>query len=445
MNISDSFIDLIYGMSQNDVPARSVEKMRACLVDTIGVTLAGAHDLEDKEERFLDSVCDEAHIVAPIGRERKCSLANAIFLNGLSAHYLELDDGVRFGVVHPSAPLFSALIPVAEVNNIAWEQFVKGAISGYEVSIRLAHALQPYHYNAGFHPTATCCTVGVAIGLGVMLLFSKAELKNAFSAATMSSYGTLKVLEDVSQLKPYNCAKAALMGFHSAMMAKAGFCGPDNPLGGDTGFLKMMSSEYDEDILLRRNDFLYIDKVYLKPYASCRHTHPEIEAAIKIRKKPGFDVHEIYKIEVRTYKGVIGKHDNHAIYGEASARMSIPFSLAVSIVTGKAGIEEFTDLYVNDDFIREITGKIQIYGDEELSKFVPDKRCAIVKVTLNNGSTYQEKVEYPKGEPENPLDEDELYDKFKSMALHAGLDEKRSQLLFDRIMYDDRVKLNGLF
>lgn len=445
MNISDLFIDLIFDLSQNDIPIGSVEKLRTCLVDTIGVALAGAHDLEGKEARFLDAVGDEANTVAPIGKKRKCSLANAIFLNGLSSHYLELDDGVRFGVVHPSAPLFSALIPAAQVNNVAWEQFVKGAICGYEVSIRLAHAMQPYHYNAGFHPTATCCTVGVAVGLGVMLLFSKEELKNAFSAATVSSYGTLKVLEDVSQLKPYNCAKAALMGFNSAMLAKAGFCGPVDPMGGDTGFLKMMASKYDEDILLRRNDYLYIDKVYLKPYASCRHTHPEIEAAIKIRKKPGFDAHEIDKIEVRTYKGVIGKHDNHEIYGEASARMSIPFSLAVSLVTGKAGIEEFTERYVNDGLVREVTGKVQIHGDEELSKLVPEKRCAIVKVTLKNGATYLEKVEYPKGEPENPLNEYELYDKFKSMTLHAGLDEKWSQKLFDRIMHNNRVKLSSLF
>lgn len=441
MNISDLFVDLIYDLSQADPPAQSIKKIRTCLADTIGVAIAGAYDLHDKESRFLDCAFDDGTAVAPIGMERKCSLANAIFLNGLSSHYLELDDGVRFGVIHPSAPLFSALLPVALVKNTSWRQFLKGAVCGYEASIRLAHALQPYHYNAGFHPTATCCTIGVAVGIAVMLGFGRDKLKDAFSSATVSSYGTLKVLEDVSQLKPYNCGKAALMGFYSAMMSTAGFCGPDDPMEGDAGFLKMMASDYDESVLLRRNDFLYVDKVYLKPYASCRHTHPEIEASIRIRKEPGFNVKDIDRIEVKTYKGVIGKHDTYDIYGESSARMSIPFSLAVSLVTGKAGINEFTEQYVNDERVRELTGKVKIHADEELSKLVPEKRCAVVTVYMKNGVSYQARVDYPKGEPENPLSDDELLEKYMSMTDHAGLDDNRSRTMFDSIIQDDEVHL----
>lgn len=445
MNISDLFVELVYNLSQTSPPAQSVKKIRTCLVDMIGVAIAGAHDLQDKELRFLDCVFDAEAVVAPIGMGRKCSLANAIFLNGLSSHYLELDDGVRFGVIHPSAPLLSALLPIAQINTVSWRQFCQGAVCGYEASIRLAHALQPHHYNAGFHPTATCCTIGTAVGIAVMLGFGKDKLKDAFSAATVSSYGTLKVLEDVSQLKPYNCGKAAMMGFYSAMMAAAGFCGPSDPMGGDVGFLKMMAFDYDESVLLRQNDYLYVDKVYLKPYASCRHTHPEIEAAMKIRKEPGFDCCNIEEIQVRTYKGVIGKHDTHDIYGEASARMSIPFSLAVSLVTGKAGIDEFTEQYVNDGMVRQLTKKVRIYGDEELSKLVPEKRCAVVTVCMKNGVSYQAKVDYPKGEPENPLSSDELLCKFMSMTAHAGLENRRAKAIFERIMHDDEVQLKGLF
>ena len=228
-------------------------------------------------------------------------------------------------------------------------------------------------------------------------------------------------------------------------MADAGFCGPNDPMEGDTGFLKMMATDYDEGILLSRNDYLYVDKVYLKPYASCRHTHPEIEAAMKIRKEQGFNIHDIDEICVRTYKGVIGKHDTRDIYGEASARMSIPFSIAVSLVAGRAGIEEFTERYVNDGMVRQLTGKVKIQGDEELSRLVPDKRCAVVTINMKNGVSYQAKVEYPKGEPENPLSNDELLDKFMSMTAHAGLNENRSKTIFDSIMYDEEVQLKGLF
>jgi 2-methylcitrate dehydratase PrpD len=437
MNLTDQLIDLVYNIRYEDITDNALEKLRVCLTDTLGVTLAGAADLKVKEERLLNLIDDGSQVVAPVGLSQKTSLAHAILVNGLSAHFLELDDGVRYGVIHPSAPLFAALIPIATVKGVSWEQFVLGAICGYETSIRLASAMQPSHYSRGYHPTATCCTLGVAVGIAVMLGYSKAEVKDAFSAASISAAGSLKVLENVSELKPYNCAKASLMGYFAAMMAKAGFKGPEDPLSGETGFLNMMSDACDEDRLLAWDGAYAIEKVYLKPYASCRHTHPEIEAAFVIRQKDGFDAKEINAIRVKTYKGVISKHDFNTVYGESSARMSIPYSLAVALVTGKAGIAEFTEEYIKDPLIQRLTKLAVIEGDEELSRLVPDKRVAIVTVEQTDGKSFVNRVEYPKGEPENPLSEDELLAKFLSMTEHAGMNREQALQLFQTVMNEN--------
>ena len=444
MNLTDQLVGLICSIRYGDVSDAALAKLRICLIDTLGVTYAGAKDLRDKELHLLQLLNDGSEVIAPIGVNNKTSLANAVLINGLSAHFLELDDGVRYGVIHPSAPLFSALIPIAVVKGVAWEQFVLGAICGYETSIRLASAMQPSHYSRGFHPTATCCTLGVAVGVAVMLGYSEAEVKDAFSAACISAAGSLKVLEDISELKPYNCAKASLMGYYSAMMAKAGFKGPQDPLSGDTGFLKMMADEYDETKLLKWDGTYAIEKVYLKPYASCRHTHPEIEAVFNIRQQEGFNVEKVNVIRVATYKGVLGKHDSNVIFGESSARMSIPYSLAVALVTGRAGIEEFTDAYISNPLIQRLTKMITIEGDEILSKLVPEKRVAVVSIEQNDGKSFESRVEYPKGEPENPLNEEELYAKFSSMVNHAAMDSERSRQLFQMIMRDNNVELRKL-
>ena len=444
MNLTDRLIDLVFGIRYEDITDKALEKLRVCLTDTLGVTMAGAADLKVKEERLLNLIDDGSQLVAPIGMSQKTSLAHAILVNGLSAHFLELDDGVRYGVIHPSAPLFSALIPVATVKGVSWEQFVLGAICGYETSIRLASAMQPSHYARGYHPTATCCTLGVAVGIAVMLGYSKAEVKDAFSAACISAAGSLKVLENVSELKPYNCAKASLMGYYAAMMAKVGFKGPEDSLSGETGFLRMMSDTYDEDRLLVWDGTYAIKKVYLKPYASCRHTHPEIEAAFFIRQEEGFDVKEISAIRVRTYKGVIGKHDFNTVYGESSARMSIPYSLAVALVTGKAGIAEFTEEYLKNPLIQRLTKMAVIEGDEELSRLVPDKRVSIVTVEQTDGKSFVKRVEYPKGEPENPLSEDELLAKFFSMTEHAGMNRGRALQLFQVVMNEKNMDFRKL-
>lgn len=443
-NLTDRFLDNISRIRRMTYSAEVEALVRTYLADTVGVALAGAADLLDKESSIL-SLQKSRGDSRPIGHQMTSSLSDALFINGLSAHFLELDDGVRYGVIHPSAPLFSALIPIAIENDVKWSDFMRGAVCGYESSIRIASALQPYHYSAGYHPTATCCTLGVAVGVAVMLGWDDQTVKDAFSAACVSACGSLKVLEDVSQLKPYNCAKAALNGYMSAVMARAGFTGPSEPLDGDTGFLKMMASSYNEEILTGERDYLYLEKIYQKPYASCRHTHPEIEACFKIRTKEGFDFGQIEKVRVTTYKGVIGKHDFKDIHGESSARMSIPYSVAVALATGKAGIAEFAEPYVTDAAILDLTQRVDIIPNEELSRLVPDKRVAIVDVKMKNGSVFAERVEYPKGEPENPLTAEENYAKFLSMTTHAGLSEEKARVIFDELTKTKEPNFNVIW
>lgn len=444
MNLTDRFLQNIFRVRKMSYSSEIENLVRTYLIDTIGVTFAGASALNKKEESIL-SLQKSKGGSKPIGLQQECSLPDALFINGLSAHFLELDDGVRYGVIHPSAPLFSALIPIAIENNVEWKDFVRGTVCGYETSIRIASAMQPHHYSAGYHPTATCCTLGVAVGIAVMLGWNDEVVKDAFSAACDSACGSLKVLEDVSQLKPYNCAKAALNGYMSAVMAKAGFAGPSDPLDGDTGFLKMMSSAYNEEILTKERDYLYLEKIYQKPYASCRHTHPEIEACFNIRKNAGFAFNQVDHVKVTTYKGVIGKHDFKDIHGESSARMSIPYSVVIALATGKAGIAEFAEPYVSDKEVLSLTQKVDIVPSEELSKLVPDKRVAIVEVTMKDGNVFCDKVEYPKGEPENPLTPDENLTKFLSMTAYADLPEKKAKTIFKEITQTQKPNFNILW
>lgn len=444
MSLTDQFLNNIFKIREKDYSSKIETSVRTYLVDTIGVTLAGTTDIKDKENDIL-ALQNSTGNSRAIGFNNSCSLADAIFINGLSSHFLELDDGVRYGVIHPSAPLFSALIPIAIEKKVEWKDFILGAVCGYETSIRIACAMQPHHYNAGYHPTGTCCTLGVAVGIAVMLGWDKSTVKNSFSAACVSACGSLKVLEDVSQLKPYNCAKAALNGYLSAIMAKAGFIGPSEPLDGDTGFLRMMASSYDVEILNGKRNFLYLEKIYQKPYASCRHTHPEIEACFKIRLNQDFSFEKVDSVIVTTYKGVIGKHDFKDIHGESSARMSIPFCVAIALATGKAGIAEFTEPYVSDKSILSLTQKVTILPSDELSLLVPDKRIAIVDVKMKDGTIYTERVEYPKGEPENPLSPEENYTKFLSMANYSGLPDEKAEIIYRELTTADKPNFNVLW
>ena len=158
----------------------------------------------------------------------------------------------------------------------------------------------------------------------------------------------------------------------------------------------------------------------------------------------GFDINKVINIDVLTYKGVIGKHDSNEIYGEASARMSIPYSIAVALYSGKAGIAEFESPYINNPLIQKLCKMVKIEGDEVISSLVPDKRVAILNIAQSNGKKFACRVEYPKGEPENPLDEEELYTKFLAMCIHGDKTNEWAKALFDYITKNDTIKIDKI-
>lgn len=416
-NLTDKFIDDLYALTQSTFSDELLHHAKRCLLDYLGVTIAGADMLKNKGENLFGAFGGKEGQATLIGQNKKTSIELAAFINGVYSHVAELDDGVNSGIVHPGAPVISALLPIAEQRKVTTHDLLIGIIIGYEATIRLANAIQPSHKKRGFHATGTCGTIGVALGIAAMLQFSKSQMKDAFSAAAVSASGTLKVLEDDSELKPYNVGRAANNGILSAFMALSGFHGPLDVLSGQAGFLSAFTDQYDlsglSNFLDKRRS---INEIYIKPYAACRYCHPAIEAAISLNGRIKGDVSSIAHVQVQTYELAVNKHDHTSIEGISSAKMSIPYSVAVSLVNGKATIEDFSMDYINNPTISSLTKKVDIISSDELTSLFPKKCSAIVKVSTKDDKSYTERVDFPKGEPENPLSDIELEEKFMSLA-----------------------------
>ena len=241
MNITDIFVDYLYELPVSDLRAEAVEQARLCLLDYKGVTAAGAKILQEQGNAFLDRVLKQGGNVGVIGFKEKTTLHNAAFLNAMSAHMAELDDGHRAGQIHLGASIISALLPVAEVESLTEDAILRGIVVGYEAAIRLAMAVNPAHKLKGYHTSGTCGTIGVAVAIAVALKFTREQMKVAVSAATASASGLLEMQEDESELKPYNLANAAVGGITAAYCALAGFKGPDDAIGGKRGFLSLLT------------------------------------------------------------------------------------------------------------------------------------------------------------------------------------------------------------
>ena len=411
MGITDIFVDYLFGLSVSDLRAEAVEQARLCLLDYKGVTAAGAKILKKHGDAFLDRVSRQGGNVSALGFQEKTTLHHAAFLNAMSAHVAELDDGHRAGQIHLGASIISALLPVAEVEGLSEDAVLRGIVVGYEAAIRLAMAVNPAHKLRGYHTSGTCGTIGVAVAVAAALEFTREQMKVAVSAATAGASGLLEMQEDESELKPYNLANAAVGGITAAYCALAGFKGPVDAIGGKRGFLSVLTENPRIQYLTEfKENYLQIETVYRKLYAACRHAHSAIEAAITLRNEYGINPASISSILIETYGMAIKGHDHKDIKGIQSAKMSIPFSVALALKTGHAGLREYNEKNLADEGIHCLMDLICIVEDPEISSWLPGKRAARVTI-VSAGESFSICVKYPKGEPENPLSEIEIVTK----------------------------------
>ena len=433
-NITEEFLDSLQKVFRKDIPSHVLDKARRSLLDYIGVTLAGTKALEEKLSQYMNVVEPEPGNTTVIGMKQNLNMKDAVFLNGLNGHALDFDDGTNMGIIHLGSPIFSVLLPLAQKYKISFEKFLKAVVIGYETSFTMAISIQPQHKKMGYHATGTCGILGIAMAGSYMLDFSEEEMKNAFSTACVSATGMLKVLDDGSELKPYNVAKTALLGLVSTEMARTGFRGHSDALGGYRGYLKLLAG--DENTKIKEpclNGTYAIEKTYTKPYAACRYCHPSIEAAIKIREKYNIKGSDVLSVEVATYDLAVKGHDHTVVPTTASAKMSIPYSVAVGIIYGKAGLREYETDYLKDKNILDLIDKISVKAEEEISKKFPEVTTAIVSLKTISGAQYTEQIDFPKGEPENPITEEEFNKRFVQLATYGGKTGNEAEKIIETV------------
>ena len=440
MNSSIEFLNAFNDVWRKPIPDEVMDRARRSLLDYLSVTCAGAEFQKEKLKKYWEFSQPEEGKFKAIGTRKELALKEAVFMNGLNAHALDFDDGTNSGIIHLGSPIFSLLIPLSQRYGIGIDDMLRAAIVGYEASYTMAVSIQPGHKAMGYHATGTCGTLGATIAACYLLGFSEEERFQAFASACVAASGMLKVLDDGSELKPYNVAKTALLALTSLQLGKSGFKGHSDPLGG-RGFFKMMTGKERVEL---KPALLYgtyaIQKAYIKPYASCRYTHPAVEAAIHLRDK--VRAIDVEAINVFTYELAVSGHDHTEIPGSYSAKMSIPYATAAGLIYGKAGLQEFTENAVKEKNVLELTKRIHVFPDDALSAAFPNTQSAIVTIKTEDGE-FTERVDYPKGEPENPLTDEEFRSRYDGLMEYAGMDSAASDAVF-RLAYKENALVNEL-
>ena len=411
-NVTECLVDYLFDKAAT-ITDEIKAKAEACREDYLACTAAGAVKNRIHWERLL--ACTPDGQAELIGYGKKVDSKTAALINGFNAHALELDDGQRFAMIHLGASIISAIRAAADDLPIEDKMFKIGIVMGYEAACRVAIAMQPSHKNRGYHTAGTCGTIGSAVGVAFALGMDKAQMKRVLTSAAGSAAGMLEIQEQKSELKPYNVGRAAMDGLTATYMGLTDYETPDDMFGGERGFFKTFSDQWDLEKLVGPADYFEIERIYVKPYASCRHSHSAVEAAIKLYDN--ISIADIKAVEVRTYKLGVKGHDHTDIQGIASAKLSTPYAVAAGLLYGRADLSVFEPL---NEKIVNLAQKVKVIEDPDLTAESPKKRIAIVTVYFTNGTEQTARVDYAKGDPENPMTEEELAEKKRLLFAYSA-------------------------
>ncbi|HHY08508.1 MAG TPA: MmgE/PrpD family protein [Corynebacteriales bacterium] len=413
---SKQLLAFLAGVQWADIPHEVSHQAKRCIVDYMAAVLAGS---QTNEARKAYRGIQDTHLgsqASGIGFDGKLSCLGAAFMNGLSGHALEVDDGNRFAMGHPGVVVIPAVLSIGEWRNLSGRELLLSIIVGYEVFGRVARAVSPNHFDKGFHPTGTCGTFAAAIACSKLLGHSKLLMEQCLGLAGSMSSGLFEFLSDGSNAKLLNVADAAQSGIQAAFLADAGLTGPPSILEGPRGFFQAVSNTVNPEILTEGLGLQYqIMDTYVKMHACCRHLHTTIDSMIKLRSENSFALEDIDSIVVHTYEAA-AKLNNKDIGTPLAGRMSIPYCAAVALIEGKVSCDQFNTATILDETVRKLVQKVEVRFDRELQKYVPQERPARVIIALKNGKEYSTETRLPYGEKENPVSDIDLNGKFESLA-----------------------------
>jgi 2-methylcitrate dehydratase PrpD len=406
-----------------------VNYAKCCILDLMGVSLAGSstswsrivvdlvRDLEGKQESTV------------FASNLKSTSINAALANGTMAHSLDLDDTHNEAIVHPGCAVIPSAMAVAEREGLPGRDLIASVVAGYEVSIRIGLAVSPYHILKGFHPSGTCGVFGATAAVGNLLRFDEDVMTDALGIAGSHAAGLMEFLANGAMTKRLHAGRASASGVQSALLAQRRFTGPNTVLEGANGFCNAYSPKRRLDRLTRLLGERYeILGTGFKLYACCRSFHSAIDVLCELTRLHDVKLDDIARIIIGTDRDAV-KYDVREPRTVLAAQMSFPFSVALALITGRCEIGGYAEENLRNQEILKLARRIKLVVDPIVDRNYPRKYGSRSTLVLRNGRRFAKTSWYPRGEPENAFTQEEMNQKFISLASPVMPSPKAQQTL----------------
>ncbi|MCE3239790.1 MAG: MmgE/PrpD family protein [Deltaproteobacteria bacterium] len=439
----------VRSLSIDDIPQALVDKAKLVLLDTIGVALASS----TMEFGAMVTRVAQALGGSPnsrlIGCDSKVAAANAVLANGTLAHGLDYDDTLEEAIVHTGCCAGMTALAVGEEVGADGRSVLEAAVAGTEVMCKIGIVAPGKFHARGFHPTALCSTFGAAAAAGKLYSLELGQWSDAFGICGSQSSGIIEYLADGTWTKRMHPGWAAHGGVVATLLAREGFRGPEKVFEGTHGFFQSFGgpTEYHFEKLLELGKIWETPRLTFKSYPCGSISHPYMDCALKLRHKYAPAPEQIVEVVCRTAQGPVHrlweplavKQQPASSYG---AKFSLPYCIAVMLIRGRAGLEEFTDEAIHDPSVLALAKKVRYELDPTID--YPRHFSGHVKIRWADGSVLEENQAHPRGGFEDPLPPEEIEAKFRANASLGLLPERADHIIEAVARLDELPNITSL-
>jgi len=404
-----------------DVPPAVVEKAKLVFLDTIVIALASS-----TMDFGLMAINVARKLGGPkasllIGTSDRVAAANAVIANGTLAHGLDYDDTLEEAIVHTGCCAGITALAAGEEVGATGAAVLEAAIVGTEVLCKVGLVAPGKFHARGFHPTAICSTFGAAAAAGKLYGLNLNQWVDAFGLCGSQSSGIIEYLADGTWTKRIHPGWSSHGGVIATLLAKEGFRGPAKVLEGTNGFFSAFGgkNDYDFEKILELGQRWEIPRLTFKSYPCGSISHPYMDCALRIKQKHSPHPDQIKEVICRTAEGPVhrlweplaNKQKPVSSYG---AKFSLPYSIAVMLIRGRAGLEEFSESAIRDPELLALAAKVRYEVDPTID--YPRHFEGHVQVKMQDGHVFTEDQLHPRGGYEDPLPPEEIEAKFHANA-----------------------------
>ena len=427
-------IAFIHDLRFEQLPPNVVARAKQCLLDLIGVAAAGTSTelsriVRDHAVRHMGASSGGATLLFD---GRRASVAGAAFAAAFTIDSFDAHDGHALTKGHAGVAVLPTLMAFAEDCGIAdGRELLTGLVLGYEIATRAGIALHvsvPDYHTSGAWNALACAAIGARF-----LRLDHEATRHALGIAEYHGPRSqmMRCIAHPTMLKD-GSGWGAYAGVTAAFLAQDGFTGAPALTVEAREHLKLWG-----DLGTRWR----VMEQYFKPHPVCRWAQPAIEAAASLVATHQVSPDDIRAVEIRTFEHAIALGAKPPSTTE-EAQYAIGFPVASLLAKGRIGDEEISPSGLCDENTLALLGRISLREDPAISARFPAERLASVTLDLASGARLSSPVTAARGDPDDPLPDEELRAKFDKMT--RRLPERARQAILRSVEALDLLPVSDL-